>query len=118
MEILYTDYPVLDLKNIKKMPSLFTAGPSPRSIDVPSWRPKALEILENRGFKGRVWVPEWKDPKNHVSFDFDNQVEWEKAGLLSSDVILFCIKGIGVIFFDPQSAQQYAWPLPCWPILS
>ncbi len=91
MEILYTDDPVLDLSNIPQLPSLFLAGPSPRSIAVQSWRPHALNLLKSKKFEGRVWVPEWKDPKNHVNFDFITQVDWEKAGLISSTVVLFWV---------------------------
>ena len=42
-------------------PSLFLAGPTPRSSEVLSWRPQALEVLRGLGFPGTVLVPERRD---------------------------------------------------------
>jgi hypothetical protein len=38
--------------------SIFLVGPTPRDKDTPSWRPHALELLEEFGFDGTVMVPE------------------------------------------------------------
>ena len=70
-------------------PSIFLAGPTPRSADVPSWRPKAFELLEELGFEGTVFAPE--DSKFSPRFDYMDQVEWEEAGLTRADVIVFWV---------------------------
>ena len=69
--------------------SIFLAGPTPRSKDVPSWRPRALELLKEFGFKGTVYVPEDRD--GTVQFEYYDQIQWEWRGLESSTVILFWI---------------------------
>lgn len=69
--------------------ALFLAGPTPRSPDVPSWRPRALEILAERGYDGAVFVPE--DADGSPRFDYLDQVEWEEAGLHLADAIVFWI---------------------------
>lgn len=66
--------------------SLFLVGPTPRSTEVPSWRPRAIKILKFFGFKGTVLVPE---PSDGAKFpNYDNQVDWECAGLNNCDVIV------------------------------
>lgn len=69
--------------------SLFLAGPTPRSKDVKSWRPEALEFLKNSGFTGTVLVPEFSSWE--VQFDYDNQVQWEFQGLMNCGKIVFWI---------------------------
>jgi hypothetical protein len=65
---------------------IFLAGPTPRSPDVKSWRPEALEILDKLNFDGIVLVPEHKG-----KFDFLDQVEWEWEGLEGCSRIVFWI---------------------------
>lgn len=66
--------------------SVFLAGPTPRSGDVLSWRPRALELIDT-GWT--VLVPEARD---WVSFgDYQDQVEWEYEALSRADVILFWV---------------------------
>jgi hypothetical protein len=67
--------------------TIFLAGPTPRSPDVASWRPRALELL--RDFDGHVFVPE--DPAGGVRGDYDDQIEWELTGLERADCILFWV---------------------------
>jgi 8-oxo-dGTP pyrophosphatase MutT (NUDIX family) len=67
--------------------TLFLAGPTPRSADVPSWRPRALELLKE--FDGHVFVPE--DEAGGVRGDYDDQIEWELTGLARADCILFWV---------------------------
>ena len=69
--------------------SIFLAGPTPRSTDVPSWRPEALEKLRNLGFDGAVFVPE--DNQVAPRFDYLNQIEWEEQGLYLADAIVFWV---------------------------
>jgi hypothetical protein len=59
--------------------SLFLAGPTPRRNDVPSWRPKAVEILEELNFSGTVLIPEIETGEKFAGYD--NQIEWENSGL-------------------------------------
>lgn len=70
-------------------PSIFLAGPTPRSTDVMSWRPAAINILENLKFEGMVFVPERKDWS--TSNDYNYQVEWEDKGLLNVSRIVFWV---------------------------
>jgi hypothetical protein len=72
-----------------RLPTIFLAGPTPRTADVPSWRPEALDILREIGFGGAVLVPERQDWA--VNFSYADQVEWEYAGLESCSVIAFWI---------------------------
>ena len=56
--------------------SIYLIGPSPLSVDVQSWRPRALEILEAHEYDGVVYVPE--------PF-VQGQREWELAALNRTD---------------------------------
>ncbi|MEZ4453269.1 MAG: nucleoside 2-deoxyribosyltransferase domain-containing protein [Nannocystaceae bacterium] len=69
--------------------ALFLAGPTPRSPEVPSWRPDALAALAARGYDGVVFVPEDSDGSRR--FDYVDQVEWEEEGLRLADAIVFWI---------------------------
>jgi hypothetical protein len=84
MDILFADQR-LELHQ----PSLFLAGPTPRSPTVPSWRPQALELLRGLDFTGMVLVPERRDWS--AKFSYLDQVEWEYAGLESCSVIAFWV---------------------------
>lgn len=55
--------------------SIFLADPTPRSADVPSWRPEAVRLLDEEfRFDGTVFVPE--DAAGSRSFEYDDQVTW------------------------------------------
>lgn len=69
--------------------SIFLAGPTPRSSEVESWRPEALECLESLNYDGVVFVPE--DRKGAAKFDYMDQVEWEEQGLKMADSIVFWV---------------------------
>lgn len=70
--------------------SIFLAGPTPRNRDeVESWRPLALEILNDLGYDGAVFVPELRQPK--VGHNYDTQVEWEEEMLNAADCIVFWV---------------------------
>lgn len=84
MKVLYSDQMVFDGND-----GIFLAGPTPRRSDVPSWRPKAIELLESFKFDGTVLVPEWQSGMSRVNFD--DQVEWEFAGLSLAKVIVFWV---------------------------
>lgn len=75
MKVIYSDHePKFDNHH-----SIFLVGPTPRSPAVPSWRPEAIKILEDLGYKGTVFIPEWSDHKSQTTYI--NQVEWEYACL-------------------------------------
>jgi len=81
MEIFYA---------VQSLPkSIFLAGPTPRDANTPSWRPRALEILEEINFDGAVFVPEsekWTTKEEYLS-----QVEWEWEGMNGATVVVFWI---------------------------
>jgi len=80
MEVFHSDQPLM-----VRHPSLFLAGPTPRSSQVASWRPQALHILRHLDFTGTVLVPERRDWS--VKFDYLDQVEWEFRGLEACSVL-------------------------------
>lgn len=72
--------------------SLFLAGGSLRSNqEGESWRKDALQILQDVGYDGVVFVPEPRGGKLDEAFNHSEQVEWEEAALNLSDVILFWV---------------------------
>lgn len=84
MKINYSDEKV-----IKGKKSIFLAGPTPRGKDELSWRKKACNFLEENGFDGIVYVPEystWKPKEDYV-----DQANWEREALSSAKVIVFWI---------------------------
>lgn len=69
--------------------SIFLAGPTPRDSETQSWRPSAIEELQDQGFKGTIFVPEDSDWSS--KFNYDDQVEWELQALHSASCILFWV---------------------------
>lgn len=84
MKIVYSDQPHKDLRS-----SIMLCGPTPRKSDVLSWRPRAIEILQEIGFKGVVLVPERHDWT--AKFDYLDQVEWELEALKFASMIVFWV---------------------------
>ena len=70
--------------------SLFLAGPTPRTPEVQSWRPEALDILESLGYDGTVFIPEFNGPAM-VNTSYEDMVEWEDKALHMADQIVFWI---------------------------
>lgn len=86
MDIIYTGEEMPE--TITK--SLFLAGPTPRNRDeVESWRGDAIQILQDKGFTGTVFVPE--DRKGEFKLDYDDQVGWEEKYLNVADCIVFWV---------------------------
>ena len=85
MEVVHAREPLGALAR----PVLFLAGPTPRSGDVASWRPGALEVLARAGFEGSVLVPEDRD--GTFRGEYDDQVTWEWEGLDRADAIAFWV---------------------------
>ena len=69
--------------------SIFLAGPTPRSLEVATWRTDAIKILEELNYSGIVYVPEYK--KEIVKEDYVDQAMWERNALTSATVIVFWI---------------------------
>lgn len=72
--------------------SVFLAGPTPRSSEVPSWRPAAIEALTDRWDGAEplvVFSPE--DRGGFRAADYDDQVEWEAKARAAASAILFWI---------------------------
>lgn len=86
---LHTIYNLEDVP--ANLPALFLAGPTPRSADVASWRPQALEILQECGYNATVIIPEDRGFHNRTDFDYAGQIEWERACILRADAVLFWV---------------------------
>ncbi len=69
--------------------SIFLAGPSPRTTDVPSWRPEAIRLLQEAGFMGTIFVPEHRSGEWHG--DKLAQMRWEDDCMHAADCILFWV---------------------------
>lgn len=73
-------------------PSVFLAGPTPRSESVASWRPQMIAALEAAWTGPRalhVLSPE--NPGGLRKTEYDDQIEWEWDGLDRASAILFWI---------------------------
>jgi hypothetical protein len=60
-------------------------GPTPRSADVPSWRPRAIELYREAGYDGTLYVPEAPDWGPHENYDA--QVHWEWEAIKQASVV-------------------------------
>lgn len=88
MQLIYSDDPALKTPESN---SIFLAGPTPRSSDVPSWRPEFLHKLEILKFDGIVCIPEYSHGFAGTDVDYLAQVNWERKCLYFSHVILFWV---------------------------
>lgn len=69
--------------------SIFLAGPTPRSIDVKSWRHDFVQELLKLDLDCTVFLPE---PRSQEwPGDYLHQVQWEKKNLDRADVIAFWV---------------------------
>ena len=80
MKVNYSDQEV-----IKGEKSIFLAGPTPRNNNAISWRKEACKYLEESGFDGVVYVPEFSNWKPLESYN--NQVMWEREALTEATVL-------------------------------
>ena len=75
--------------------SIFLAGPTYRvakgSIVPKGWRNEALNILEEKGFGGVVYIPEYVNNVQPADWTYSRQVDWEKKAMSISKIILFWI---------------------------
>lgn len=86
MTVNYSHYHVI---HDNSQPSIFLAGPTPRSKEIPSWRKDAINILEQLNFNGIVYVPECEFTR--PGFDYTTQIEWEWEAMEAADIIVFWI---------------------------
>jgi len=91
MQVYYVNTNKTEIQNawVAKTSSIFLAGPTPRTDDIPSWRPEALDLLEQFGFKGSVFIPEDRGAERYA--DYDSQINWEWRGLDAANVIVFWV---------------------------
>ncbi len=92
MQLVFSDQP-LPLAHTR---SVFLAGPSPRSPEIPDWRPQALEVLQRAGFDGTVLIPIPEarfsgSGGNEPGWSYTGQVEWEAKARARADVIVFWV---------------------------
>lgn len=87
-------------------PSIFLAGPTPRSKAVHSWRPEALEELRRQGFDGSVLVPE---PEPGAEWHWTLQVAWESAALQSASCIMFWIPRVMETMPAMTTNVEFGW---------
>jgi hypothetical protein len=69
--------------------SLFLAGPTPRDLKTPSWRPEALRMLGELGYRGTVIVPEPRSGEWRHSYV--DQTSWEAEMRARADLIAFWV---------------------------
>jgi len=71
--------------------AVFLAGPTPRSAEIPTWRPAMIELLGERWTGDGplvVFVPEYRHGPHG---DYVGQIEWEERCLNLADVVLFWV---------------------------
>jgi hypothetical protein len=87
MRIVYAKQELPDASAL----SIFLAGPTPRATGKPalSWRPEAVRILRELGFKGHVFIPE--DEDGVFKGNYYDQTEWEKSALKLASCIVFWV---------------------------
>ena len=78
-------YAYEDVHDVAFHPTIFLAGPTPRSPEVPSWRPEAVRLME--GCEGTLYIPE----PRAGAFNPDEQVKWEWDALAAAQHILFWV---------------------------
>jgi len=70
--------------------SIFLAGPTPRDRETPSWRPGAINILNQLNFEGNILIPEDRVGFSD-NFEYADQIEWEAAAMKSAKTIVFWV---------------------------
>ena len=69
---------------------IFLAGPTPRGDNALSWRPQAIKLFEELGFKGNLLIPEMRNGFT-TDFEYGEQIDWEQDGLELATKIMFWI---------------------------
>lgn len=89
MRVIYAHEDIFGQADGESQVRIFLAGPTPRSQEVLSWRPAAIQEFERQMFSGSVLVPE--DRSGVFQSSYDAQVEWEERGLRNADAIMFWV---------------------------
>ena len=75
--------------------SIFLAGPTKRNGDFSnSWRKDAVYFLQESGFDGCVFIPEYREPKDYNTMTDDDYAEmhnWEWKYLERSTIVMFWV---------------------------
>lgn len=75
--------------------SIYLAGPTYRvakgGVAPKGWRYSALTMLEEKGFDGVIYIPEYPDDCQLKDWTYSRQVDWERKAMSISKVILFWI---------------------------
>jgi len=87
MKTIYSDQKLPEQHILEN--SIFLAGPTPRRLDIKSWRPIAINILEELEFDGLVLIPEKRDWK--TKFEYDDQIYWEWEAMARCSLVAFWI---------------------------
>jgi len=83
---------IKDDKELKRLPR--SSQPKKEKSEeepVHRWREDALEFLEEKGFNGVVYIPEWEFNSKPEDWTYSRQVDWEKGAMTAAKVILFWI---------------------------
>lgn len=73
-------------------PTIFLAGPTPRSENVLSWRTKALVHFWDQGYQGSLFLPEpFINKSSNYEINYHAQIEWEDLALNLANIILFWV---------------------------
>lgn len=70
-------------------PSVFLAGPTPRTRDVKSWRPDAVRLFEKLNEDITLFIPETRG--GGFVKTYADQIEWEDHHLNVANCILFWV---------------------------
>jgi len=85
----------LEKSDVYSKESIFLAGPTYRSekegFQNGGWRDDALDILQESGFDGTVYIPEFRDNTKPKNWAYEKQVGWELEALRFASVIVFWI---------------------------
>lgn len=80
--LIYSNHPPYEKQD--KL-SIFLMGGTPRSEDVKSWRPEAIQYLQETFDDIDIILP---DSNSGIRICYEDQVEWETIGLENCSVIL------------------------------
>lgn len=82
---------VCTLENVNKSEdSIFLAGPTHRDNTKLSWRKEAVELFQEAGFDGTLFIPEHRGEQPE-EWTYSRQIDWEIKALKAANVIMFWI---------------------------
>jgi hypothetical protein len=91
MQLVFSNHPT----PLTITSSIFLAGPTPRSPLAVDWRRDAVNLLEELGYTGTVFIPcpdfIWNNDENVGKWDYDKQILWEIRHRNIADKIVFWV---------------------------